>query len=66
MRRLIREMGRVPVQRGTTYRVLKRFDDPEKDPASLEPAQARELSGPTRWRLREERNEAPRKAASKG
>jgi 7,8-didemethyl-8-hydroxy-5-deazariboflavin synthase CofH subunit len=50
MRRLIREMGRVPVQRGTRYEILRRFDDPALDPPSLEPAGARELSGPRRWR----------------
>ena len=46
MRRLIREMGRAPVERSTTYRVLRRFDDPALDPPSLEPKQQRELSGP--------------------
>jgi len=57
MRRLIREIGRVPVERGTKYQTLRRFDDPEKDPPSLEPApEATELSGPTRWRLAEEQN----------
>jgi FO synthase len=50
MRRLIREMGRVPVERSTTYRILRRFDDPALDPPSLEPAQERELSGPRRSR----------------
>jgi FO synthase len=55
MRRLIREVGRTPVQRSTTYDVLARYDDPEKDPPSLEPVVARELSGPTRWRLAQER-----------
>jgi FO synthase len=55
MRRLIREVGRTPVQRSTTYEVLARYDDPEKDPPSLEPVVARELSGPTRWRLAQER-----------
>jgi len=64
MRRLIREMGRVPVQRNTTYGVLRRFDDPEKDPPSLEPKRPVELSGPTRWRLQQER-EARRAAAGK-
>jgi FO synthase len=58
MRRLIREMGRVPVQRSTTYDVLRRFDDPALDPPSLEPAAERELSGPARWRLEEDRNRA--------
>ncbi|MAE94629.1 MAG: 7,8-didemethyl-8-hydroxy-5-deazariboflavin synthase subunit CofH [Deltaproteobacteria bacterium] len=50
MRRLIREMGRTPVQRSTTYEVLERFADPEKDPPSLEPTRENELAGPTRWR----------------
>ncbi len=50
MRRLIREMGRVPIERSTTYRVLRRFDDPALDPPSLEPSQQRELSGPRRFR----------------
>ncbi len=50
MRRLIREMSRVPVQRSTTYRILERYDDPEKDPPSLEPGQRSELAGPARWR----------------
>ena len=54
MRQLIREIGRTPVERGTTYRVLRRFDDPEKDPQSLEPVKEVDLSGPARWRQREE------------
>ncbi|GAG48374.1 unnamed protein product, partial [marine sediment metagenome] len=37
MRRLIREMGRIPVERSTTYEILRRFDDPALDPPSLEP-----------------------------
>ena len=37
MRRLIREIGRTPVERTTTYGVLRRFDDPALDPPSLEP-----------------------------
>jgi FO synthase len=49
-RRLIREMGRVPVERSTTYQVLRRFDDPALDPPSLEPAAKAELSGPRRFR----------------
>jgi FO synthase len=56
MRRLIREIGRTPVQRSTTYDVLARFDDPALDPPSLEPEKPRELSGPTRWRLAQERS----------
>jgi FO synthase len=63
LRRLIREIGRTPVERSTTYRVLRRFDDPAQDPPSLEPKPARELSGPTRWRLAEERKRRPGAAA---
>ncbi|HKJ24986.1 MAG TPA: 5-amino-6-(D-ribitylamino)uracil--L-tyrosine 4-hydroxyphenyl transferase CofH [Myxococcota bacterium] len=50
MRALIRSAGRTPVERSTTYEILRRFDDPEKDPPSLEPETAPELSGPARWR----------------
>lgn len=49
-RRLIRELGRVPVERNTLYGTVQRFEDPELDPVSLEPAQEVELSGPGRWR----------------
>jgi FO synthase len=55
MRRLIREIGRTPVQRSTTYGTVQRFDDPALDPSSLEPQKPRELSGPTRWRLSQDR-----------
>jgi FO synthase len=55
MRRLIREVGRTPVQRGTTYEILSRFDDPALDPPSLEPSRPRNLSGPERWRLQQQR-----------
>jgi len=55
MRRLIRDVGRTPVQRSTTYQILARFDDPAQDPPSLEPVKTPELSGPTRWRLAQER-----------
>jgi FO synthase len=55
MRRLIREIGRVPVERSTTYEILRRFDVPALDPPSLEPKRPGELSGPTRWRLQQER-----------
>jgi FO synthase len=50
MRRLIREMGRTPVERSTTYEILRRFDDPANDPPSLEPAHLQALSGPARFR----------------
>jgi len=67
MRRLIREVGRIPVQRSTTYGTVARFDDPEKDPPSLEPAIERDLAGPERWRLQHQRSEGdgkPVRAAS--
>jgi len=51
IRQLIRAVGRTPVERSTTYKILRRFDDPAEDPPSLEPEQAPELSGPARWRL---------------
>jgi 7,8-didemethyl-8-hydroxy-5-deazariboflavin synthase CofH subunit len=50
MRRLIREAGRIPVERSTTYAVLRRFEDPALDPPSLEPGRRPVLSGPARWR----------------
>ena len=49
-RRLIREIGRTPVERSTTYRVLQRFEDPALDPPSLEPSAEPVLSGPARFR----------------
>jgi FO synthase len=55
MRRLIREVGRVPVERSTTYEILRRFDDPTADPTSRELGPPRELSGPARWRVHPER-----------
>jgi FO synthase len=51
IRGLIRALGRTPVERSTTYEILRRFDDPAEDPPSLEPEQPSELSGPARWRL---------------
>jgi len=51
IRQLIRSVGRTPVERSTTYQILRRFDDPAEDPPSLEPEQKSELSGPARWRL---------------
>jgi FO synthase len=50
MRRLIREMGRTPVERSTTYKVLRRFDDPASDPPSMEPEHLRPMAGPARFR----------------
>ena len=46
IRRLIRAVGRTPVERSTTYRILRRFDDPAEDPPSLEPAQTQPTLGP--------------------
>ena len=37
-RRLIREIGRAPVERSTLYRTIQRFEDPALDPAPFEPA----------------------------
>jgi len=62
MRRLIREVGRPPVERSTTYRILRRFDDPAQDPPSLEPPRAVQLSGPARWRQQQERERPARLA----
>jgi FO synthase len=45
IRRLIRELGRVPVERTTLYRALRRFDDHALDPSRREPAR-----GPERLR----------------
>lgn len=50
IRRLIREVGRVPVERTTAYGIVRRFDDPSLDPPSREPQERRELHGPERWR----------------
>jgi FO synthase len=36
-RRLIREIGRIPVERSTLYKEIRRFEDPADDPPSLEP-----------------------------
>ena len=49
-RRLIREVGRTPVERSTLYDVVQRFDDPSQDPPSLEGEKTVELSGPRRVR----------------
>ncbi|MBW2399048.1 MAG: 5-amino-6-(D-ribitylamino)uracil--L-tyrosine 4-hydroxyphenyl transferase CofH [Deltaproteobacteria bacterium] len=61
MRRLIREVGRIPVQRSTTYGTVARFDDPEKDPPSLEPTTPRDLAGPERWRLQHQQSDGDEK-----
>jgi FO synthase len=49
-RRVIREVGRVPVERTTLYKTVARFEDPALDPASREPAKKVELSGTARSR----------------
>ncbi|MEM9175276.1 MAG: 5-amino-6-(D-ribitylamino)uracil--L-tyrosine 4-hydroxyphenyl transferase CofH [Myxococcota bacterium] len=56
-RRLIREIGRVPVERTTLYKTVRRFEDPALDPPSLEPEHLQkqvDLAGPTRWRAKVE------------
>jgi FO synthase len=58
-RRLIREIGRVPVERTTLYETVQRFEDPKLDPPSLEPAKEVDLSGPARWRRKAERAGSP-------
>jgi FO synthase len=63
-RRLIRECGRTPVERSTTYAVLRRFEDPAQDPPSREPERDRDLSGPSRQRSEPRRVHAPKLAAS--
>jgi 2-iminoacetate synthase ThiH len=64
MRRLIREMGRTPAERSTTYAILRIFEDPAQDPPSLEPDRRRQLSGPSRWRKGDARDTALRIEAS--
>jgi len=54
-RRLIRELGRVPVERTTLYDVVQRFEDPSLDPESLEPETAVDLAGPARSRRKLEK-----------
>jgi 7,8-didemethyl-8-hydroxy-5-deazariboflavin synthase CofH subunit len=63
-RRLIRECGRVPVERSTTYGVIQRFEDPALDPPSLEPKAPQVLSGPARQRSEPKKVHVPRAAAS--
>jgi FO synthase len=57
-RRLIRELGRVPVERNTLYQILSRFEDPASDPPSFEPKSAPHLSGPARYRVAQEPGDA--------
>ena len=57
-RRLIREIGRTPVERTTLYGTVQRFEDPALDPPSKEPEHLQkqaDLSGPTRWRAKVEK-----------
>lgn len=61
-RRLIREVGRVPVERTTLYDVVRRFDDPARDPESREPKKAVDLAGPARSRRKLVGAEAARAA----
>ena len=64
-RRLIRECGRIPVERNTLYGVIERFEDPALDPPSREPEQAPVLSGPERQRTASRWTHAPKAAASR-
>ena len=41
MRQLIREIGRRPVERSTSYEILRRFDDPALDPPCPESGRSR-------------------------
>ena len=50
IRRLVRELKRIPVERNTRYQTLRRFDDPALDPPSLEPKKLVEVAGPKRLR----------------
>ena len=50
IRALIRSVGRTPVERNTSYEILRRFEDAALDPPSLEPQAEQELSGPGRTR----------------
>jgi FO synthase len=59
MRRLIREMGRIPAERSTRYEILRVFEDPALDPPSLEPDRRRELAGPGRWKKQGEARRQP-------
>jgi len=54
-RRLIRELGRVPVERTTLYDVVQRFEDPALDPPSREPQTPTRIAGPARARRQLER-----------
>ncbi len=63
-RRLIRECGRVPVERNTVYGVIQRFEDPALDPPLREPEVVPVLSGPARQRSEPRRVHDPRAAAS--
>ncbi len=62
-RRLIREIGRIPVERSTLYETLQRFEDPALDPPSLEPEQTVALAGPARSRRPVERGRPAPSAA---
>ncbi|MBB82478.1 MAG: 7,8-didemethyl-8-hydroxy-5-deazariboflavin synthase subunit CofH, partial [Deltaproteobacteria bacterium] len=61
-RRLIREIGRTPVERTTLYKTVQRFEDPALDPPSREPEHLQkqlDLAGPTRWRAKVEASRSP-------
>ncbi len=56
MRRLIREVGRIPAERTTKYEIRRIFKDPAEDPPSLEPDREAELAGPARFRQASDRD----------
>jgi 7,8-didemethyl-8-hydroxy-5-deazariboflavin synthase CofH subunit len=64
-RRLIRELGRVPVERTTLYETVQRFDDPALDPPSREPKAEVDLAGPARSRRMLEKATIPAKMPAK-
>ena len=63
MRRLIREIGRTPVERSTTYGRCGASTIRRSTRRRSSPKRERELSGPERWRLAQEQA-APRAAAA--
>ena len=64
IRRLVREIGRTPVERSTSYESLRRFEDPALDPPSLEPSSRKDLSGPSRFRNQASADAGARRASS--
>ena len=65
-RRLIRELGRVPVERTTCHEVIQRFEDPALDPPSREPRKQTRIAGPARARRQLERELEKKKEVRTG